>query len=214
MGANKFFFSQVRKGLNLIADYQFNNNLIDDITGDALTGINVAYDNNRLVLNGLNTKVNKFDSEELNRFSFTDGVRDLPFKIEMSVQFDEFNRIQFLASKRDNGTTDCEWQINFNNTSNSIDVVLFSGGINTDRILKGCVITPNINTIYDIVVTYDGNGIDGLNINVNGIDGAKIDEVGIYVGMTKSALRFFVGSWQFIGANILKGKIDYLKIYK
>ncbi len=207
---NNFF----NRGLRLVADYQFNNNLIDDVTGESLDGINVAYNNNRLVLNGVNTKVNKFDSGISNRFSFTDSVKDLPFKIEMSVQFDEFNRIQFLVDKRDEGITGCEWQINFNNTSNSIDVILFSGGINTDRILKGCVITPNVNTIYDIVATYDGNGLDGLNINVNGVDGTLADEVGTYVGMTKSAQRFYVGSWKFVGSNILKGKIDYLKIYK
>ena len=211
MSSKSHFF---RGGLNLIADYQFNNNLIDDITGDALGGINVAYDNNRLVLNGSNTKVTKFDSGEFNRFSFTDGVRDLPFRIEMSVQFDQFNRIQFLVDKRDEGLTGCEWQISFNNTTNEIQIVLFSGGINTDRIKKACVITPDVNTIYNIVVTYDGNGIDGLNINVNGVDGVISQEVGNYVGMTKSALRFFVGSWRFVGSNILKGKIDYLKIYK
>ena len=207
---NNFF----NRGLSLVADYQFNNNLIDDITSESLDGLNVAYNNNRLVLNGLDTKVTKFDSGEFNRFSFTDGVNDLPFKIEMGVQFDEFNRIQFLVDKRDEGTTGCEWQINFNNTNNSISIVLFSEGTNTNRIIKSCVITPNTNTIYNIVVTYDGNGLNGLNINVNDVDGTLSEEVGNYVGMTKSALRFFVGSWRFVGSNILKGKIDYLKIYK
>jgi len=215
MGANKFFFSQVRRGFGLIADYQFNNNLIDDVTGDSLIGSGtIAYDNNRLVLNGANTKINRFDSGQFNRYSFTDGVNDLPFKIEMSVQFDEFNRIQFLVDKRDEATTNCEWQIAFDSSDNTIQIALFSAGINTDRIKKACVITPNVNTIYNIVVTYDGNGIDGLNINVNGVDGAIIEEVGTYVRMTKSAENFYVGSWRFVGANILKGKIDYLKIYK
>ncbi len=205
---NNFF----NRGLNLIADYQFNNNLIDDVRGNNLTGVNVTFANDRAVFDGFNSL--SYVSDNSNLFAFTNGFNDLPFKIELSVQFDAFNRVQFLVAKRKEPSQFCEWQINFNNADNSINVVLFSGGINTNRIKKTCVITPNTNIIYNIVVTYNGNGLDGLNINVNGVDGAISDEIGTYVGMTKEQSRLDVGNWQPSNATRFQGKIDYLKIYK
>ncbi len=212
MGANKFFFSQVRKGLRLLADYKFNNNLIDDANGYNLTGSNINYNNGNVVFNGTASVVSRADAQDI--FSFTNGSKDLPFKIETSVKFDVFNKIQFLVVKRQGNTFNCEWQIAFNNADNAIQIMLFSEGTNNNRIRKRCVITPNTNIIYNIVVTYDGNGLDGLNINVNGVDGTLADELGTYVKMTKTNSDLTVGNWAFTTNFRLRGKIDYLKIYK
>ena len=205
---NNFF----NRGLSLLADYQFNNNLIDSVNGYNLTGQNITYSNGNVVFNGLTSVVNRNDT--LDVFSFTDGNKDLPFKIETSVKFDIFNKLQFLVVKRQGNSTACEWQLAFNNSDNAIQIILFSEGTNANRIRKRCVITPNTNTIYNIVVTYNGNGLDGLNINVNGVDGTLADEVGTYVKMIKTNSKISVGNWVFTTDFRLQGQIDYLKIYK
>ena len=196
----------------MLADYQFNNNLIDDANGYNLTGIDITYNNDNAVFNGSTSRASRTDTNDI--FSFTDGVKDLPFRIETSVKFDVFNKVQFLLAKRQSDTTFCEWKINFSNTDNSINIVLFSEGASANRIVKKIVITPNNNTIYNIVVSYDGNGLDGLNISVNGVDGTLSEEVGTYVKMIKTNSQIGVGNWVPSSATRFNGEIDYLKIYK
>ena len=209
MSSKSHFFN---RRLRLLADYQFNNNLIDDANGYNLVGTDITYNNGNAVFNGSSSRASRTDTNDI--FSFTDGVKDLPFRIETSVKFDVFNKVQFLLAKRQSNTTFCEWQLNSNNSDNSINIVLFSEGANNNRIVKGCVITPNTNTIYNIVVTYDGNGLDGLNININGVDGTLADELGTYVKMIKTNSDFTVGNFTISSATRFNGQIDYLKIYK
>jgi len=209
MSSKSHFFN---RRLRLLADYQFNNNLIDDANGYNLVGTDITYNNGNAVFNGSSSRASRTDTNDI--FSFTDGVKDLPFRIETSVKFDVFNKVQFLLAKRQSNTTFCEWQLNFNNSDNTINIVLFSEGTNTNSIIKKCVITPNNNTIYNIVVIYDGNGLDGLNISVNGVDGTLSQELGTYVKMTKTSSDFTVGNFTISSATRFNGQIDYLKIYK
>ena len=69
----------------MLADYQFNNNLIDDANGYNLTGIDITYNNGNAVFNGTNSEARRTDTNDI--FSFTDGVKDLPFRIETSIKF-------------------------------------------------------------------------------------------------------------------------------
>ena len=138
----------------------------------------------------------------------------MPFKIETSIKFNAFTDIvQFLVCKRDGNETTREWQLIYNVSENQFRVALFNGS-NIAYIQKGCTITPQTNTIYNIVVTYNGNGLDGLNINVNGVDGVIEIVSGNYTAMIKSNSELSLGVAKWIGGLRLNGQMDYLKIYK
>ena len=216
MGANKFFFSQFRKGLNLFADYQFNNNLIDDANGYNLTGTDITYNNGNAVFNGVTSVARRTDAEDL--FSFTDGTNDLPFKIETSVKFNDFTKpAHTIVKKRDAGGRDLEWQLILGNNSSEIQISLYSlnlsGQISGSLGVKKTII-QDTNIVYNIVVSYDGSKtLDGLNLLVNGVSATDKSESN-YSGMSKTGAFFTVGSTNLAGDFDLDGQIDYLKIYK
>ena len=216
MGANKFFFSQFRRGLRLIADYQFNNNLIDDANGYNLVGTDITYDNGSAVFNGISSVASRTDANNI--FSFTDGVKDLPFRIETKIRFNSFdNIIPFIASKRDGSNFSREWQIYYDGYQNVIKIILFTNSSSNNYLVKGCLINEIISFDYNIVITYDGSkSIDGLKIFVNGVDGDVMDIVGSYVGMSKTQSDFNIGNSFYITDSRIpfNGEIDYLKIYK
>ncbi len=112
---NNFF----NRGLRLLADYQFNNNLIDDANGYNLTGQNINYFAGNAVFNGVDSEAKRSDSGGI--FSFTDGTNDLPFRIETSIKFNAFtNRFQFIVKKRDGDIEDLEWQLFYENEFPSV----------------------------------------------------------------------------------------------
>ena len=207
---NNFF----NRRLRLLADYQFNNNLIDDVNGYNLLGIDITYDNGNAVFNGTSSVASRTDVNDI--FSFTDGVKDLPFRIELSVKFNSLsNTIQFLISKRDNSFQKNEWQLARN--GNKLTFSLFSDKDYTDYIQKTINTDINIIENYLIIVDYNGNGIDGLNINVNGVNGQEQNSVGNYLKMlpTQSDLVLGIARFDPTFNNIkFNGEIDYLKIYK
>mgnify|MGYP003655385629 CR=1 FL=1 len=206
MGNKSHFFRQ-SSGLNLLADYKFNNNLIDDANGYNLTGTDITYNNNSAVFNGKTSEARRSDANDI--FSFTDGVSDLPFRIELSVKFNAVsNSYQFITTKRDSISS--EWQIFYYN--NSISIVLWQN--NSIFIQKGCSISPSTSQNYNIIIDYDGNGIDGLNISVDGVDGTIQTETGNYTGMNKTQTDLLIGSFDVVNNYKLDGEIDYLKIYK
>ena len=205
MSSKSHFF---KKRLILLADYQFNNNLIDDVNGYNLTGTDITYNNGNAVFNGTTSEARRTDTNDI--FSFTDGTKDLPFRIELSVKFNLINEaFHFITTKRD--SVNPEWQV-FYQDIGKINITLFQN--NTNYIQKGCNITPNTSQNYNIIIDYDGSGIDGLNINVDGVDGDLDLVVGNYVGMTKTQTDLLIGSFDVVNRYELNGEIDYLKIYK
>ena len=215
MGANKFFFSQFRRGISLIANYQFNNNLIDSVNGYDLVNFNVTFNNANAVFNGSTSNARRGDTNDI--FSFTDGSNDLPFRIETSIKFNSTTSSDFqvFANKRDGASTQCEWQLYFDRSLNQISVAIFADGGLSDFIIKSFDIVPLINTIYDIVVEYDASKtIDGLKIFVNGVEGTSETIIGVYNGMQKTDSVFILGKFGFSSAYWFNGEMDYLKIYK
>ena len=211
MSSKSHFFN---RRLRLLADYQFNNNLIDDANGYNLVGTDITYNNGNAVFNGTTSNARRGDTNDI--FSFTDGVNDLPFRIELSVKFNSLsNTIQFLLSKRGSGDNKNEWQLARN--GNKLTFSLFSDKEITDYIQKTINTDINIIENYLIIIDYNGNGINGLNINVNGVDGQEQNLVGNYLKMlpTQSILALGIAEFDSFN-NILKfnGEIDYLKIYK
>lgn len=212
MSSKSHFF---RGGINLIADYQFNNDLIDSVNGYDLANFNVTFNNANAVFNGSTSNARRGDTNDI--FSFTDGSNDLPFRIETSIKFNSTTSsdYQVFANKRDGSATQCEWQLYYGRVENQISVQIFAnGGINA-YFIKSFDIVPLINTIYDIVVEYDASKtIDGLKIFVNGAEGTSETIVGIYDGMQKTDSRFVLGKFGFSSLFWFNGEMDYLKIYK
>ena len=212
MSSKSHFF---RGGINLIADYQFNNNLIDSVNGYDLANFNVTFNNANAVFNGSTSNARRVDTNDI--FSFTDGSNDLPFRIETSIKFNSTTSSDFqvFANKRDGASTQCEWQLYFDRALNQISIAIFANGITNDFIIKSFDIVPLINTIYDIVVEYDASKtIDGLKIFVNGAEGTSETIIGVYNGMQKTDSRFILGKFGFSSVYWFNGEMDYLKIYK
>ncbi len=207
---NNFF----NRGLRLLADYQFNNNLIDDANGYNLTGTDITYNNGNAVFNGTTSEATRLDSGGI--FSFTDGTNDLPFRIETSIKFNAFtNRFQFIVKKRDGDIDNLEWQLFYENDSNSFGFTLYTDFGNNNFIVVRNQITPDTNTIYNIVVEYDGSKtLEGLNLSVNGILGTNKQINGTYLGMSKTGSSLTLGIANFAEIFDFDGQIDYLKIYK
>jgi len=206
---NNFF----NRGLSLLTNYQFNNNLIDDANGYNLTGINITYNNGNAVFNGINSEATRLDSGGI--FSFTDGINDLPFRIETSIRFNAFTQqFQFIASKRGATNSLCEWNLFYSVSTNEFRFNLFSDGVLVDYFRLSYLITPSTETIYNIVVDYDGSGtLNGLNMYINGVVSNDKTEVGNYTNMIKTGCVFEVGD-SSLSTNYFNGEIDYLKIYK
>lgn len=211
MSSKSHFFN---RRLRLLADYQFNNNLIDDANGYNLTGIDITYNNDSAVFNGVTSEARRSDTNDI--FSFTDGVNDLPFRIEISIKFNAFTKsFQFIVSKRDSNQTLREWQLFYENSINSFGFTLYTDTLNVNAIVVKNQITPQLNTTYNVVISYDGSKtLDGLNISVNGVEGTNKTEIGNYTGMIKTGSSLTLGIANWDSAFDFNGQIDYLKIYK
>ena len=212
MGNKSHFFRQ-KGGLKLLADYQFNNNLIDDANGYNLTGSNITYDNGSAVFNGSNSEARRTDANDI--FSFTDGVNDLPFRIEFFVKIGKLNGNNWLVSKRDGDSQKREWQINYTGSQNTMKIFLYDSSGNYMQ--KGYVQPLLADSFNNVVIEYDGSKtIDGLNIFVNGVVGTLNQSTGNYTGMIKTQSDLLIGRAGWDGSPSLRfsGEIDYLKIYK
>ena len=209
MGNKSHFFRQ-KGGLKLLADYQFNNNLIDDANGYNLTGSNITYDNGSAVFNGSNSEARRTDANDI--FSFTDGVNDLPFRIELVAQVEINNEYGWILSKRDGSSTNIEWQVY--KYLDSININLFSNN-GSDYITSSVIIDFALGSVFNIVIEYDGKGIkEGLNItSTNSISTSKT-QGGNYTGMVKTQSDLLMGQAGWGSGLGFTGKIDYLKIYK
>ena len=208
MSSKSHFFN---RGLRLLADYQFNNNLIDDANGYNLTGTDITYNNGSAVFNGTTSEARRTDTNDI--FSFTDGVKDLPFRIEISLKLSKLGDLPWLISKQLD-INNKEWFITYNVGNSSAFRILLFDSIGS-RIFKECVIIPSLSTTYNIIITYNGLSLSGLNINVNGIDGVVESDNG-YTKMHKTGADLIIGRNATNPQTVQRfnGQIDYLKIYK
>ena len=212
MASKAHFF---RGGLKLIADYQFNNNLIDDANGYNLTGTDITYNNGSAVFNGTTSVASRTDENDI--FSFTNGVNDLPFRMELSVQINKFNNFNWIVSKRDGANSSIEWQLVFDGSNSLFTIQLYSNGNASNSIICDVYIVESSSFIYDIIIEYDGSSTkEGLNMSVSNSTSTQKIENGNYTGMLKTQSDLLLGkaAWDNRPNFRLDGKIDYLKIYK
>ncbi len=202
---NNFF----NRGLRLVAYYKFNNNLIDEISGNNGTGTNISYNvgsfGNEVVFNGSNAYVDVADNDV---FSFTDGVNDLPFRIELIVKLDSDVQ-QYLINKRTTGSF--EWQIF--QLNDSFRVIL--GNVGATSVISSSVSIAVVSgNYYNIIVEYDGSKTqNGLKIKVNGVSNIPNPSNPTYLGMANTISDVFIGR-SGNGGRYLNGAISQIKIYK
>ena len=206
--------------LQLVAQYDFNNNLIDSIGGNNGTGTNITFNNGSAVFSGIPSKVL---INNLGAFDFTDGVNDLPFRIETSVILNSLpsgssDPSTYILGKRDNTSTLQNYQLIVR--QNGFDFALLSNnptaGIGVNNRFSQNL---SLNTVYDITITYDGSKtLSGLKMVVNGVEQVGNEDFGtIYTAQEYTGANVYLGIAGFgIPASrfYLDGKMDYLKIYK
>ena len=197
--------------LQLVADYQFNNNLIDSVGGNNGTGTNISYnvgDNgNEAVFNGSSSFVEIPDNDA---FTFTDGVNDLPFRMELVVKMNNSSNTQQIINKR-NPSNNSEYMLQFG--ANQFYFILLTQ--NAQQVIqKRCDFVQSSDDYYNIILKYDGTkSVDGMSINVNGLEGDFTFGT-TYNGMTNTNAPIILGRRGWQSSNFLNGAISQIKVYK
>jgi len=175
----------------IVASYTLNN-VTTDATGLSPTGTaaGITYvagkTGNCAVFDNLNDKIDIADTTNL---SFTDGVDDIPFSINMWVYFTGFSITgNFLFNKRANTLGNNEYQFTY---STSLSAIRF---VKIDKLDSGATIyqgmrSPtsiiSLNTWYNITWTDDGSKtFAGMKMYINGVEQTVTElSAGSYTGM-------------------------------
>jgi hypothetical protein len=221
------YYRTLLGGLNLldklVAYYKFDNDLVDVVNAQNGTAVGtITYGSgviNNAVNFGNNSNINYVDVADNNNFSFTNGTNDLPFSISLWVNFSAFSSTgNWLINKRNNISSNIEWQISRFTSTNSINLDLFSQNSNSSYINVSSNAFSTLNTWTHIVVTYSGNqNQSGLNLYINGsLNVNTRSQTGTYVRMNNTSAVMTFGIARFSLVNSLKnrGLIDECGIWK
>lgn len=212
MGNNVHFFRQSGGVLQLVAQYDFNNNLIDSIGGNNGTGTNITYNSgnygNEAVLNGSNSFINIADNDA---FTFNNGANDLPFKIEMILKLNNINNNQMLMNKR-NPSTNGEYQIQVG--SSTFSFILLSQNV-SKNISKQLNVSPSLDNYYNIILEYDGSqNVNGMKMTVNGVVDNITNSNPNYTNMSNTTAPITLGKRGWQNRDFLNGAFSQIKVYK
>jgi hypothetical protein len=208
----------------LVAYYSFENNTTDshkyNLNGNVnppgyttgIIGQSANFPNDTTTIDGMKVPDN-------DRFSFTDGVNDVPFSISTWVKFDAFSSTgNWIINKRDNASNR-EWQLVYSTPNNHLLFSKFSeGGPTAIRQLRNSQ-SNLINTgeWYHIVVTDEGTGdVNDINIYLNGVNVNGTTDDNGYVKMNNGNQPLTIGQagWTTQAATKHRGQIDEVSIYK
>ena len=206
MGNKSHFFRQSSGG-GSESDYEFNNNLIDSISGVDGSGTDITYINDSIAVFNGSTSFIEIPTSPIN--TFTDGVNDEAFRIELRCKVNDTNPDgdTWILLKKDAYYFDYQ----LFKYSNAIYITLRSSA---GQMYKGCNLTPNTGGFLNITVTYDASKtLNGLNINIDGSDGT-LQYFNNYTGMNNISQKLSIGRNLTTNSGYLDGEIDYLKIYK
>ena len=194
--------------LQLVADYQFNNNLIDSVGGNNGTGTNITFNSgsfgNEAVFNGSTSEVRTPNSTV---WDISNGTNDIPIKIEVIVKFGVQNNQYVLAKCPSNNTG---WELMKFGTK--VYMSIYDG---LQQLQIGCDVQIDSNGYSKIVVQYDGSGFfSGLDIQVNEISSGIVDGTSNYTstGLLNTTTTF--GRSDRKENNRLNGAISQIKVYK
>ena len=146
--------------------------------------------------------------------SFTDGVQDLPFTINMWVWFDGFSSVgNWLINKRDGNNGELEWQMNRTTSGNQLNFVKFSLG-STNRVTARIPFTPTTGQWYMITYTDDGSILGG-QFYINGVAQSTTYDDNGYIRMQAGSnlMRLGTGAWE-VNPNLKhRGRQDETAIF-
>ena len=197
-----------------IATDVYTNNLGGSFTGATYsTGIN----NNAFDF-GSGNQVRYVDVADNDLLSFTDGVNDVPFTINMWTYYHSLNTGfgNWLINKRLAGVLD-EYQFIYSKTVNAMSFSKISQGSNSNNVITLSSVVPSVSTWEMWTITSDGTKF-GEKIYRNGIDvTASNTENGTYVRMNNTIAQVTMGvmGWnKSFAAGKHKGKIDEVSLFK
>tara|TARA_R110002020_G_scaffold477_2_gene2422 strand:+ start:3331 stop:4077 length:747 start_codon:yes stop_codon:yes gene_type:complete len=148
--------------------------------------------------------------------SFTDGVNDVPFTINMWTYYYVKNTAagNWLFNKRLTGVLD-EYQFVYARSLNAVIFDKISQGSNSNRVRTQSSVAPALSTWEMWTISSDGTKF-GEKIYRNGVDvTASSTETGTYVKMinTSAHVRMAAGGWTTSGSLKHRGRIDEVSLF-
>lgn len=209
MGNNVHFFRK-SSVLQLVAQYDFNNNLIDSVGGNNGTGTDITYNSgsfgNEAVFNGSTSEVRTPNSTV---WDISNGTNDVPIKIETIVKMNSTSDQFVIAKCPSNGQG---WEII---KFSSLVYLNIYDYLTTGFIQVSCDLQTDINGYSYIVTSYDGSGSEyGLNISVNGLSTSLVRNRSNYTKTAQLNTNTTFGRTDRSTVRKLNGAISQIKVYK
>lgn len=217
------YYGGVQAGLlPYLTAYWTAENIATDVYTNNLGG---AFNSNPVYNTGINGQAFDFLNSNVIKYiqipdndllSFTDGVNDVPFTINMWTYFYRKNvgSGNWLFNKRLTGVLD-EYQFVYSRTLNSVIFDKMSQGSSGNRVRTRSSISPSLNTWEMWTISSDGTKF-GEKIYRNGVDvTATSTETGTYVKMinTSAHVRMSAGGWTTSGSLKHRGRIDEVSLF-
>jgi len=189
--------------------YRFNDNLVDEVNANNGTGTAITYaagkSGNAASFNGSTSFISLPDNNDL---SFTDGVNDKPFSIQMWVKFNSISGNQWLISKRN--SSNVEWQIY--RYLEKLSVSIYSGNSTSIQKTTNMSFTPTVGQWYHFTFTYSGTGNPKIYIDKI-LQSTENANAGTYTKMTNTTSPVTIGRFGPSSLFFLNGLIDCLPIF-
>ena len=162
---------------------------------------------------GVNDYVTVPDSD---LFSFTDGIRDIPFSLSFWANPTDFGINRWVFDKRNNLIGSNEYQVILG-TGGFISLALFSEDGVAAIFNSVSTIALILNAWSHITFTYNGLGTSGITIYINGVLVPKTIGIfgGTYVKMNNGNMPLRIGdrNWS-AGVAAYAGLLSEIKIYR
>jgi hypothetical protein len=159
----------------------------------------VTYDGTYVIFAGNDSSY--IEIPDNNIFSFTDGVIDLHFSIEVTVNFTTCDPLRYIHLVNKRSPTEFEWQL-----------MMFLGrlrlacydNVNGGVIIKDYFWTPTLGQDYSLRVEYDGSGTPaGIKFFIDNVNKVGIDSSGgTYVRMRNTSAKVTLGVSGTGGGNL------------
>lgn len=209
MSSKSNFFKRVLN-LTLVAQYDFNNDLVDSIGGNNGTGTDITFNNgafgNEAVFNGTTSQVLTPNSTV---WDISNGTNDIPIKIEVLVKFG-IQSNQYVLAKCPTGGSG--WEIL--KFGSQVFVNIYDN-LTTGFIQIACDVQTDSNGYSLIEFSYDGSGSEGgLNLNINGISNNLLRNLNSYTRTKLLTNNTTFGRAERRIDRFLNGAISQIKLYK
>ena len=171
----------------------------------------MSYNGSEASFNGASSYITLPDNDV---FSFKDGSADTPFSIEFVVNLNSIHATEgvWLIDKRENALLS-EWQCYY--YQGAIGFMLLSPITTINNLIRiNSSFSFPLNQDVKIKMTYNGNGVNGLNIFIDDVVlSVTRTTSGVYTGMKNETNKVTIGRRGWSGAAYLDGAMRDLKFY-